>query len=127
METSNEFQGKRAVVTGGTQGIGEAIARRLAAAGATVLTAARSVPEREGPGLFVQADLSTPEGIARLAREALDRLGSIDILINTLGGSSSPAGGVLVVTDQHWQQDFDLNLFSAVRLDRALLPSMLAQ
>jgi NAD(P)-dependent dehydrogenase (short-subunit alcohol dehydrogenase family) len=51
----------------------------------------------------------------------------VDILINTVGGSSSPAGGVLAVTDKHWQQDFDLNLFSAVRLDRALLPSMLAQ
>src|SRR5260221_10596276 len=127
METSNEFQGKRAVVTGGTQGIGEAIVTRLTAAGATVITAARSVPDREGPGLFVQADLSTEEGVTNLAREALDRLGGVDILINTVGGSSSPAGGVLAVTDTHWQQDFDLNLFSAVRLDRALLPTMLAQ
>lgn len=127
MATNNELQGKRAVVTGGTQGIGEAIVTRLTAAGATVMTAARSVPDREGPGLFVQADLSTVEGVATLTREALDRLGDIDILVNTLGGSSSPAGGVLAVTDTHWQQDVDLNLFSAVRLDRALLPTMLAQ
>src|SRR5207245_6471201 len=44
-----------------------------------------------------------------------------------VGGSSSPAGGALAVSDEHWQKDLDLNLFSAVRLDRALLPSMLAQ
>jgi len=125
---ANEFQGKRVVVTGGTQGIGEAIVKRLTVAGATVLTAARSVPtDQEALHLFVQADLSTAEGVTTLAREALDRLGGVDILVNTVGGSSSPAGGVLAVTDAHWQQDFDLNLFSAVRLDRALLPAMLAQ
>ncbi|MCW3094433.1 MAG: short-chain dehydrogenase [Chthonomonadaceae bacterium] len=127
MNTSNEFEGKRVVVTGGTQGIGEAIVKRLTAAGANVVVAARSVPERDGPGQFVQADVSTVEGVNKLAQEALDRMGGVDILISNVGGSSSPVGGVLVVTDDHWQQDFNLNLFSAVRLDRALLPSMLAQ
>jgi NAD(P)-dependent dehydrogenase (short-subunit alcohol dehydrogenase family) len=126
MEATHEFRGKRVVVTGGTQGIGEAIVKRLTAAGATAITAARSVPDRAGPGLFVQADLSTAEGVTKLAREALDRLGGVDILVNTVGGPSSPAG-VLPVTDEHWQREFDLNLFAAVRLDRALLPSMLAQ
>jgi NAD(P)-dependent dehydrogenase (short-subunit alcohol dehydrogenase family) len=47
------------------------------------------------PALFVQADLSTAEGVEQLARAVLDRLGSVDILVNTLGGSSSPAGSVL--------------------------------
>ena len=127
METSKEFEGKRAVVTGGTQGIGAAIVKRLTAAGATVITAARSLPDQEGPSLFVQADLSILEGVARFAQEALDRLGGVDILVNSVGGSSSPTGGVLAVADEHWQQDFALNLFSAVRLDRDLLPSMLDQ
>src|SRR5207247_7416739 len=68
-----------------------------------------------------------PQGIARLAGEALARLCGVHILVNTLGGSSSPPGGVLAVSDEQWQKDIDLNLFSAVRLDRALLPSMLAQ
>jgi NAD(P)-dependent dehydrogenase (short-subunit alcohol dehydrogenase family) len=125
-ETANEFQGKRAVVTGGTQGIGEAIVKRLTVAGATVVTAARSLPaDQEALDLFVQADVSTAEGVATLAREALDRLGGVDILVNTVGGSSAPSGGVFAVSDEDWQNVFDVNLFSAVRLDRALLPSML--
>src|SRR2546425_834685 len=127
-ETTKEFQGQRALVTGGTQGIGAAIVQRLTQAGATVMTAARTVP-RDGPAseLLVQADLSTAEGVAKLARAALDRFGGVDILVNTVGGSSSPPGGVLAMDDEHWQRDLDTNLFSAVRLDRALLPSMLAQ
>jgi NAD(P)-dependent dehydrogenase (short-subunit alcohol dehydrogenase family) len=127
-ETANAFQGKRAVVTGGTQGIGAAIVKRLTVAGATVVTAARSFPaDQEAPALFVQADVSTAEGVAKLAGEALARLGSVDILVNTVGGSSAPSGGVFAVSDEDWQGIFDVNLFSAVRLDRALLPSMLAR
>jgi NAD(P)-dependent dehydrogenase (short-subunit alcohol dehydrogenase family) len=126
METANEFQGKRAVVTGGTQGIGEAIVRHLTAAGARVVTAARSLPNNyEGYEHFVQADVSTSEGVTKLAKEALDRLGGVDILVNTVGGSPAPSGGVFAVSDEDWQKVFELNLFSAVRLDRALLPSML--
>jgi NAD(P)-dependent dehydrogenase (short-subunit alcohol dehydrogenase family) len=125
-ETVNEFQGKRAVVTGGTQGIGAAIVKRLTVAGARVVTAARSVPaDQEAPDLFVQADVRTAEGVAKLAREALGRLGGVDILVNTVGGSSAPSGGVFAVSDEDWQQVFEVNLFSAVRLDRVLLPSML--
>jgi len=126
--TANAFQGKRAVVTGGTQGIGAAIVKRLTGDGARVVTAARSVPtDQEVLDLFVQADVSTAEGVATLAREALDRLGGVDILINTVGGSSAPSGGVFAVRDEDWQSVFEVNLFSAVRLDRALLPSMLAR
>ena len=57
----------------------------------------------------------------------MERLGGVDILVHALGGTSSPPGGVLAVGDEEWQQDFDLNLMSAVRLDRALLPGMLAR
>jgi NAD(P)-dependent dehydrogenase (short-subunit alcohol dehydrogenase family) len=55
------------------------------------------------------------------------RLNRIDILVNVVGGSSAPAGGFAVLDDSEWSKALDLNLMSAVRLDRALLPSMIAQ
>src|SRR6266436_5677184 len=124
---ATEFNGKRALVTGGTRGIGEAIVKRLVRGGATVITTARSVPTDGVPGQFVKADLSTREGVDSVIKSTLDRFGGLDVLINNVGGSSAPSGGALALTDDDWQQTFDLNLFSAVRLDRAFLPSMLKQ
>jgi len=123
-----EFAGKRALVTGGTKGVGEAIVRRLSAAGAIVATTARSpLPESQSVKLFIQADVSTPEGVGKVAREVLDRFGGLDILVHNVGGSSAPAGGFSVLDDNEWHKALDLNLFPAVRLDRALLPSMIEQ
>ena len=61
----------------------------------------------------------------RVIKEVLDRLGGVDILVSNVGGSSAPSGGVLALSDKDWQETFNLNLFSAVRLDRGLLPPML--
>lgn len=123
---TGELQGKRALVTGGTQGIGAAIAQKLAAAGATVMIASRTAPQGPPPPhAWVQADVGTVEGTTRLAGAVLERLAGLDILINAVGGTSSPPGGALAIDDTHWQRDLDLNLLSAVRLDRAFLPSML--
>lgn len=122
---SQEFAGRRVLVTGGTKGAGEAIVRRLGAAGARVLTTARSAPPRTDlPALFIQADLSTQEGVATVAREVQDKLEGVDILIHTLGGSTAPGGGFAVLTDTLWQDELSLNLLAAVRLDRALVPRM---
>lgn len=124
-----ELAGRRALVTGGTKGgIGEAVVKRLAQAGATVITAARKTPdEREGSALFVEADISTKDGTDSIIDYVLGRFGGVDILVNNVGGSSTPTGGVLKQTDADWQQTFETNLFAAVRLDRGLLPPMLAQ
>ncbi|MCF2523381.1 SDR family oxidoreductase [Bradyrhizobium sp. G127] len=121
----DEFAGKTILVTGGTMGAGEAIVRRFAAAGATVVTSARSKPAGDLPALFVAADLSTREGVDNLT-DALDRkVAAIDIIVHTLGGSKTPGGGFAAISDAMWQGEFNLNLMPAVRLDRALLPAMI--
>src|SRR5258708_3999004 len=124
----NELDGKRILVTGGTRGMGKAIVERLTHAGATVLTTARSTPPAlQTPDLFIQADASTAEGTAQIVKETLARLGGVDALVNVVGGSSSPPGGVLALSDEDWQRELNANLFSAVRLDRGLLPTMVEQ
>jgi NAD(P)-dependent dehydrogenase (short-subunit alcohol dehydrogenase family) len=123
-----EFTGKRALVTGGTRGMGEAIVQRLRGSGATVVTTARSTPrDLLEPELFVEADLSITEGTEKVVSYVQHRLGAVDILVNNVGGSSAPSGGFAALTDDDWQQALNQNLLAAVRLDRALLPSMVAQ
>jgi NAD(P)-dependent dehydrogenase (short-subunit alcohol dehydrogenase family) len=130
MNTSSEteFTGKRALVTGGTRGIGEAIVQRLRGAGATVITTARSTPQSLLQSeLFVAADLSTAAGAEQVVRVVRERLGGIDILVHNVGGSSAPGGGFAALTDDEWQSALNSNLLAAVRLDRGLLPLMVAQ
>src|SRR5882724_3747004 len=122
-----DFNGGRILVTGGTKGIGEAIVNRLVRGGATVITAARSLPAGGAPERFVQADISTREGVDQVVKAMMERLGGLDILIHNVGGSAAPGGGALALSDDDWQQAFDTNLFAAVRLDRGFLPSMLKQ
>jgi NAD(P)-dependent dehydrogenase (short-subunit alcohol dehydrogenase family) len=122
----DEFTGKRVLVTGGTKGMGEAIVRRLSAAGARVATTARSLlPEGQTSTLFVQADISTAEGVNSVASRVLEVFGGLDILVNNVGGSSAPSGGFAALTDAHWQADINANLLAPVRLDRAFLPGMI--
>jgi len=118
---------KRALVTSGTRGVGAATVASLRAYGAQVLACARTRPPDTPEGAFVAADLTTAQGCAHLATEALERLGEIDILVHVLGGSSAPAGGFAALTDDVWTRELDLNLMPAVRLDRALVPRMAAR
>nr|WP_255569543.1 SDR family oxidoreductase [Neoroseomonas alba] len=123
-----DLGGQRALVTGGTKGVGAAVVRALLAADARVVAAARTTPQVAAPGLdYIAADLMTAEGCAALAREVLARFGGIDIVVNVLGGSSAPPGGFAALTDEEWQKELNQNLMPSVRLDRALLPSMIAQ
>lgn len=123
-----ELAGSRALVTGGTKGVGASVVESLRNAGVTVVATARSVPDSAPEGvIYLAADLMTAEGCQVVADTVLDRLGGIDVIVNVLGGSSAPGGGFLALNDSEWDAAIKQNLMPAVRLDRALLPSMIAQ
>lgn len=123
---NNELSGRIALVTGGTKGTGKAIAERLLNAGATVIITARNAPEETNENLhFIAADLSEPEGTQKVVNEILVKYGSLDILINNLGGSETPGGGFAVLTDEDWESTIHTNLIAPVRLDRRFLPQMI--
>src|SRR5215471_8233833 len=106
-----DLEGKRALVTGGTKGVGQAVVAALRDAGATVLTTARSRPESmQSAERFIAADVATPEGCAAVADAVRDRLGGVDIMVHVVGGSSAPAGGFAVLDDQQWRKALDQNL-----------------
>jgi NAD(P)-dependent dehydrogenase (short-subunit alcohol dehydrogenase family) len=123
-----QLANKRALVTGGTKGVGAAVVKTLCDSGAHVVATARSAPSQPTDDVrFVAADLSTSEGASLVAQSVLQQLGGIDILVNVLGGSSAPGGGFAALDDAEWSKELSRNLMPAVRLDRALLPSMIAQ
>ena len=125
-----QLHDKTAVVTGASRGIGLAVSRALAHEGVRVVGAARTItPElQETTVATVGADLSTADGAAAVVDGALAELGGIDILINNVGAGDADRidiGGFLDVDDQQWRDLFNLNLFSAVWMTRAALPSLL--
>src|ERR1700676_1090433 len=123
-----ELTDRRALVTGGTKGIGAAVVAVLRDVGVKVITTARSAPKASPEGVhFVAADLSTAGGCAAVADAVAEQFGGIDIIVNVLGGSSAPAGGLCFLDDDEWSKELNQNLMAAVRIDRALLPSMIEQ
>ncbi|WLQ46549.1 SDR family oxidoreductase [Streptomyces poriferorum] len=121
--TDNSLDGLRVLVTGGSRGLGAATVRRFVAAGATVLTASRSRPEEDSGATFLAADLATQQGVAELGRRVVEQVGGVDVLVNNAGAASAPAP-TLSRSDASWLADLEMNLLSAVRLDRALVPGM---
>lgn len=94
----------------------------------TVVATARSVPDTAPDGvIYIAADLMTVGGCRAVADDVLARLGGIDFVINVLGGSSAPGGGFAALDDGEWEAAINQNLMAAVRLDRAMLPSMIEQ
>jgi len=121
-----DFEGRSAVVAGASKGLGLATARRLDDAGARVVAIARTPPRTADP-LFVRADLSTRDGVASAAAAVGELVGVPDVLVHVVGGSRSPAGGHAVLGEDLWARELALNLFPAVRLDRELVPGMVAR
>ncbi|WP_416963681.1 SDR family NAD(P)-dependent oxidoreductase [Streptomyces sp. Agncl-13] len=126
---STELQGRTAVVTGASKGIGLAVVRALAGAGATVVAGSRTTTAgldalvKEFPVTWVPVDLAERGAAERLIAAAGGR---VDVLVNNVGTAPPRTGGFLSVTDEDWQRTLDLNLLTAVRVTRAALPLMLA-
>lgn len=127
LDLSKELLGRRALVTGGSRGIGAAITQRLLDAGAKVVVAART-PNGEIPAAatFVAGDLTTSEGVEAIATQAIAALGGLDILVNNAGGGRAFLEGSWTIPDQEWHDGFALNLFAAIRLTKAVLPALRA-
>ncbi|MFD2963172.1 MULTISPECIES: SDR family oxidoreductase [Olivibacter] len=125
----NSFlEGQIALVTGGTKGIGKAIADKLSDGGAQIIVTARTEPtENPNRYYFIAADLAQPESANIVAKEILDKYGKIDIIVNNAGGNLGPGGGFSTLSDEHWNNELQLNLMSAVRINKALLPTMIEQ
>ncbi len=128
--------GRRALVSGGSLGIGRAIAARFIGAGADVAIVARrseilddaiaELSKIEGGRVVpVAADIATADGCSRAYDVAVELLGGVDVLVNNAG--SSKRGPFETLTDDDWQSDFDLKVFAAIRLARLALPNMRAQ
>ena len=122
----DDLAGRRALVTGGTRGMGEAVAAALTARRARVVVAARTDPG-DGPVPVIEADLAEPDGPGLVARRASAILGGLDILVHCAGASFPRPGGALALTDEDWMRSLNTNLMSAVRLDRVVLPGMVSQ
>lgn len=123
-----DLAGRRALVTGGTKGVGAAVVDALRRAGVKIVATARSVPDLAPEGvIYIASNLMTADGCRTVADAVLDRLGGVDIIVNVLGGSSAPGGGFAALSDEEWDEAINQNLMPAVRLDKALLPSMIRQ
>ncbi|MGP3931244.1 oxidoreductase [Nonomuraea sp. KM88] len=121
---TQELVGKRALVTGGTRGIGAAVVRHLLDAGAEVLTTARSASSTVPEGAaFVAADVRTRAGAQALAEAAQEVLGGVDVVVHNAGGAQ-PYEGSSAIPDEEWQDALDLNYLASVRLDALLVPGM---
>ncbi len=128
-----DLNGRVAVVTGASKGIGLAVTRTLLQEGARVLaTSRRSTPQLdalEGDLVHFAADLMDPRAPDAIVASAVDAFGGIDVLVNNAGGAPPgvvlPRSSFLDASDVDWQAVFELNLFAAVRLARAAIPLML--
>jgi len=128
------LDGRSAIITGGSKGLGLAIAQEYAASGADVailardqgaLAEAKSQIEAGAPGrkvVAISCDVAKAADISRACDEAMSAFGKVDIFVNNAGQSTR--GPSETITDEMWQADFDLKLFAQVRFCRILFPQM---
>jgi NAD(P)-dependent dehydrogenase (short-subunit alcohol dehydrogenase family) len=124
-----ELDGRVAVVTGASKGIGLAIARAFSEEGARVVAGARTTGTLEGlDGVTaVAVDLASPDGPADLVARAIDLHGRVDVLVNNVGAVRLRLDGFLALTDEDFAWAMELNFFTALRATRAALGAMVEQ
>jgi NAD(P)-dependent dehydrogenase (short-subunit alcohol dehydrogenase family) len=131
-----DLTGKAALVTGGSKGLGKAMARGLAEAGADVMISSRHESELQPAlaeilqgtgrrGHYLVADMSRRRDVAALAKAAIERLGHVDILINNAGTNQPQPSDQ--IRDDDWDRVLEINLSSVMMLTRALIPQMKAR
>jgi NAD(P)-dependent dehydrogenase (short-subunit alcohol dehydrogenase family) len=127
------LKGKTALVTGGSKGLGKAMARALAQAGADIVISSRHENELRAAldeilagtgskGAYFVADMSQRGDVQRLAQSALAKMGRVDILVNNAGTNKPQA--IDAITDETWDEVIEINLTSVMALTRALVPQM---
>ena len=134
--TERQLEGKVALVTGASRGIGRAIAERFSAEGARVAVnyvagsskaeaVVEAITARGGEAISVQADVSRADDVRDLVSATLDRFGRIDILVNNAGIMVTK--GVLETTEDEWDRTIDINLKGAYLCSKAVAPIMIGQ
>jgi NAD(P)-dependent dehydrogenase (short-subunit alcohol dehydrogenase family) len=124
------LEGRRALVTGGSKGLGAAIARELVNEGASVAICSRNedevlaAAEELGATYAQAADVTDPDEVRELVARSAEALGGIDFLVNNAGGAHP--GNFETLTDENWIADLDVKLFSLIRCSREVLPHMRA-
>jgi 3-oxoacyl-[acyl-carrier protein] reductase len=131
-----KLDGKIAIVTGGSKGIGRSAAERLACEGCKVAIAARepaaldealrAILDVGGDAIALPTDVTKPDQVQALVDKVIDRFGAVHVLVNNAGGGTRPYR-FEDITDEDWLMAWELNLMSAVRASRAVLPFMRAQ
>ena len=133
---SESLAGRTAIVTGGSRGIGRAIAQRLTAAGACVVIAARTgadaertaaeIAGRNGEALAVNCDVRNADDVARLVEQTLEAFGHIDVVVNN-AGTSPLRTEPQEIGEADWDAILDTNLKGAFLLSKAAAPNMIAR
>ncbi|WP_158749881.1 oxidoreductase [Acidobacterium sp. S8] len=125
IDLSKEFAGRRALITGGSRGIGAAIAQRLLDGGAKVAVVARNRHEQTPAGAtFIKGDILTLEGCKQLVEESIKALGGLDILVNNAAEAKLVLPNSEAISDELWQRTISSNLLSVVRVTNAALPAL---
>ena len=128
-----DLAGRSAIVTGGSKGLGLAVATRFAASGADVAIVARGRPGLDAAAMAIgatarakvlalQGDVAVASDIGRIYEQAMQAFGKLDIVVNNAGESRTAA--FEAITDEMWREDFDQKLFAAIRLTRLVWPQM---